>query len=200
MDRRKKNSSLRYLPGIALLLFAAFAVVSTGTAFARYETQINSTANFSVIEPEQFCFGTVDEEGNFTETDELSWKTENGVTSLCFAVSNGSDSDYSERDMEINLRLIASLGLFDGSDSAGLTLSVGEEAYASSAEEIALYSTLYYENGEGWIIRFGDEKGEASWILEGGKHSVIEMTVTAAATDISEVSVIRPQIIADYTD
>lgn len=59
-------------------------------------------------------------------------------------------------------------------------------------------SPLYDIFGDGWVFAFRNEDGtERSWTLEGGKESVLEMTLTLEGAALTDPSLLQLQITAD---
>lgn len=206
MNHLKKNSTLWYSLGLVLLLFAAFAVISTGPAFARYRTEIGKNVTFEVREPEQIVLGTVEKDldgsQKFISSVKPVWETEDGVTSLTMAVANGTNENrFAKADQKIKIRMIGSLGLWsEDSETADVILSAEglENSVKATVSLIAMDTAVYHTNGEGWVFGFYDENGEElSWILEGGEHSFAVLEITVEASAISNPSLLQPQIVAE---
>ena len=209
MDRQK-NSLLRHLLCLALLLCMAALVIATGTTYARYRTDAEAEILFEVKTPSQIIIGTVltDAEGNeeFDPSGILKWKTEGNTATLEIAVSNGS-SGNGVKDQEIKLRLIGGLGLSVGEGTAEVTLKITEDGsekiFYAEAEKILENTALHFEHGDGWVFTFFEENGkEFSRILEGGKSSYIKMSIIVDTTEIDKDLhlMIEPQFIAETID
>ena len=209
MDRQK-NSLLRHLLCLALLLCMAALVIATGTTYARYRTDAEAEILFEVKTPSQIVIGTVltDAEGNeeFDPSGILKWKTEGNTATLEIAVSNGS-SGNSVKDQEIRFRLIGGLGLSVGEGTAEVTLKITEDGsekiFYSEAEKILENTALHFEHGDGWVFTFFDENGkEFSRILEGGKTSYIKMSIIVDTTEIGKEiqDLLEPQFVAETID
>ncbi|MBQ8789670.1 MAG: hypothetical protein IJZ58_09225 [Oscillospiraceae bacterium] len=209
MDRQK-NSLLRHLLCLALLLCMAALVIATGTTYARYRTDAEAEILFEVKTPSQIVIGTVltDAEGNeeFDPSGILKWKTEGNTATLEIAVSNGS-SGNGVKDQEIKLRLIGGLGLSVGEGTAEVTLKITEDGsekiFYAEAEKILENTALHFEHGDGWVFTFFEENGkEFSRILEGGKSSYIKMSIIVDTTEIDKDLhlMIEPQFIAETID
>lgn len=209
MDRQK-NSLLRHLLCLALLLCMAALVIATGTTYARYRTDAEAEILFEVKTPSQIVIGTVstDAEGNeeFDPSGILKWKTEGNTATLEIAVSNGS-SGNSVKDQEIRFRLIGGLGLSVGEGTAEVTLKITEDGsekiFYAEAEKILENTALHFEHGDGWVFTFFEENGkEFSRILEGGKSSYIKMSIIVDTTEIDKENplLIEPQFVAETID
>lgn len=208
---RQKNSSLRHLLCLALLLCMAFAVIATGTAYARYRTDAKAELLFTIRKPAELVIGTVINVDGNEEFDPSGipeeWKTEGNTATLEIAVSNGS-SGNGIKDQEIRFRLIGGLGLSVGEGTAEVTLKITEDGsekiFYSEAEKILENTALHFEHGDGWVFTFFDENGkEFSRILEGGKSSYIKMSIIVDTTEIDKENLnlmIEPQFIAETID
>ena len=209
MDRQK-NSLLRHLLCLALLLCMAALVIATGTTYARYRTDAEAEILFEVKTPSQIIIGTVltDAEGNeeFDPNGIPGWKTEGNTATLEIAVSNGS-SGNGIKDQEIRFRLIGGLGLSVGEGTAEVTLKITEDGsekiFYAEAEKILENTALHFEHGDGWVFTFFDENGkEFSRILEGGKTSYIKMSIIVDTTEIGKEiqDLLEPQFVAETID
>lgn len=209
MDRQK-NSLLRHLLCLALLLCMAALVIATGTTYARYRTDAEAEIIFEVKTPSQIVIGTVltDAEGNeeFDPNGIPGWKTEGNTATLEIAVSNGS-SGNGIKDQEIRFRLIGGLGLSVGEGTAEVTLKITEDGsekiFYAEAEKILENTALHFEHGDGWVFTFFEENGkEFSRILEGGKTSYIKMSIIVDTTEIGKDLhlMIEPQFVAETID
>lgn len=208
MDRQK-NSLLRHLLCLALLLCMAALVIATGTAYARYRTDAKAELLFEIRKPAELVIGTViNVDGNeeFNPEGIQEWKIEGNTATLEIAVSNGS-SGNSVKDQEIRFRLIGGLGLSVGEGTAEVTLKITEDGsekiFYAEAEKILENTALHFEHGDGWVFTFFDENGkEFSRILEGGKSSYIKMSIIVDTTEIDKENplLIEPQFVAETID
>ena len=209
MDRQK-NSLLRHLLCLALLLCMAALVIATGTTYARYRTDAEAEILFEVKTPSQIVIGTVltDAEGNeeFDPNGIPGWKTEGNTATFEIAVSNGS-SGNGVKDQEIRFRLIGGLGLSVGEGTAEVTLKITEDGsekiFYAEAEKILENTALHFEHGDGWVFTFFEENGkEFSRILEGGKSSYIKMSIIVDTTEIGKEiqDLLEPQFVAETID
>ena len=215
MNQRKPNSRTWYLLGFTALLCIALLVMATGTAFARYRAEREAEVNFKVRVPDQVHLGTVasvtDEESGetaevFTPDGQLAWKTKNGVTQLSFAVANGTDeTDYSQRDQKVRLRMIGTLGVWDGTQTTQLSLILpaleegGEEQIVTATVTPFIEGTaLQPTYGDGWLYTFLDEEGEEIyWELPGGALSYITLTVAATGEVPADLNLLQPYVTAE---
>lgn len=206
---RQKNSSLRHLLCLALLLCMAALVIATGTAYARYRTDAKAELLFEIRKPAELVIGTViNVDGNeeFNPEGIQDWKIEGNTATLEIAVSNGTDS-VQAKDQKVRLRLIGGIGLTVGEETAEITLETAEngseKSFKAKSEKITENSALHFEHGDGWIFTFFEENGEEfCWIFEGGKPSYVKMSIKV---DISEIDlenglIIEPQFITEIID
>lgn len=215
MNQRKTNNSPWYSLGLAVLLCVAFLVVATGTTLARYRAEREKGITFAVREPEQICMGTTRaisaEEGTevlpagkevFDPDGVPQWETVEGVTQLSLAVANGiSETEFSEKDQKIRLRLIGTLGLWTETETASIYL-LSEDGSGTKIKAtvtpITKGTALYNTHGEGWIYTFQDAEGEElSWTLAGGELSYISMTVIIEDASLTGDVMLQPQVIGE---
>ena len=188
MNQRTPNRIVWYSLVLILVLCIGFGAISAGTAFARYRTELEKSVTFEVQEPEQISLGTL-EDKTFT-TKEPVWEkveieTEPGKTKTILqmelAMANGtSDTVFSQQDQRVSLRLLGSVGLWDGEAPVVISLLQGKEpSIQATATPIAEGTALYHSFGAGWIFTFQDTEGEElSWNLPGGQFNYVRMTVT----------------------
>lgn len=211
----KKNTSAGYLLCLALLLFAAFIVIATGTAFGRFRTDVDKDITFEIREPLGIEVVTVTDDGSGNEsfdpdgTHEFVVAEDNKTASLEIAVSNGTfsetpgESDYSAYDQKIFIRVIGGNELTVGEKPAELTLFIGDEKFTATAERTAENTLLYYENGSCWIYTFEENGRELFRILEGGKFSRIKLKLVidlSGTGDEHKAFLIEPQFITEKAD
>lgn len=234
MSQRKPNRKAWYSLALSVLLCVGILVLATGTAFARYRAERREDIGFRVRVPDQVHFGTVStvpEETEpedetqatdpaeptgeteppvmvevFTPSEQLKWETEDGVTRLEFAVANGvSEDDYSARDQAVRLRVIGSLGIWNGTKTPTLSLVLPPEE--GSEEEVVVTATvapfaegtaLKMTYGDGWLYTFLDEQGEELfWELPGGELSFITMTIVIEGEVPENLNLLQPQVVAE---
>lgn len=215
MKQRKPNIKAWYSLALVMLLCIGILVTATGTTFARYRAEREKDLIFRVRAPEQIHLGTVTvlEEGDPPVTEEyfepeskLSWVTENNVTLLKFAVANGaSETDHSVRDQKFRLRMIASVGVWNGEKTPVLSLILPPEegstetrTVTATAEPLVEGTALYLAHGQGWLYTFTDSEGEELfWELPGGDLSYIPLTVTIDEAVPDDPSLLQPYVIAE---
>ena len=161
---RQKNSSLWHLLCLALLLCMAFAVIATGTAYARYRTDAKAELLFEIRKPAELVIGTViNVDGNeeFNPEGIQEWKIEGNTATLEIAVSNGTNS-VQAKDQKVRLRLIGGIGLTVGEETAEIinrTKANGGRVFAvgttccRTLESVASFRGKICED-EGWTNIF----------------------------------------------
>ena len=218
MNHRKPNMKMWYSLGLTLLLSLAMLLVATGTAFARYRAERDREITFQVRKPEQIQLGTIsviEKDGDeadlmiFHPSQQLLWKTEDGVTKLEFVVTNGmSVTDYSARTQQVRIRMIGSLGLWNGTAVPEILIIPPQEdgdeeiaAVKATAEPLPEGTSLYYTYGEGWLYTFLDEEGkELTWELKGGRFDYAEILVTIDGQIPDNPSMLQPYVTAEVMD
>lgn len=228
MEQRKLNISLWCMLGIAVVLMVGLLIGSVGTSFARYRAEREETIAFQARAMESIYLGRMEypeEDSVDGETDETVetteqekepvfvadaqnyWVTVDDQTTLDFAVSNGiSEEEFAQEDMQVHIRLIGSLGIWDGEDTVELTLLVPNEDDPEKMDEITAEavrigpeSPLYTAFGDGWVFSFPDEDGEElALVLEGGKQSVIELKLEMENTNFSLTSLLQLQVTGTF--
>ncbi len=216
MKQRKPNIKAWYSLALVMLLCIGLLTVATGTTLARYQAEREKELVFRVRPPEQIHLGTVqivEEESDPPTTKEifepaakLAWVTEKNVTQLKFAVANGvSNTDHSARNQKVHLRMIASVGVWNGEQTPVLTLTLpleeGEtepKTVTATVEPLAEGTALYHTHGQGWLYTFLDEKQEElSWELNGGELSFLSFTVTVDEAVPDDLSLLQPYVVAE---
>lgn len=215
MNQRKPNSRTWYLLGFTALLCIVLLVTATGTAFARYRAEREAEIKFKVRVPDQVHLGTVTTVTEptsgapgevFTPDTQLAWETKNGVTQLRFAVANGnSETDFSARDQRVRLRMIGTLGVWDGTQTTQLSLMLpaleegGEDRIVTATVTPFIEGTaLQLTYGDGWLYTFLDEEGEeVYWELPGGELSYVTLTVAATGEVPENLNLLQPYVMAE---
>ena len=231
MSQRKPNRRIWYSMALSILLCMGILVLATGTAFARYRAERNKDISFRVRVPDQVQLGTVctvpeeTEPENSTQiteptgeteppvmvevfvpSDQLMWETEDGITSLQFAVANGvSEEDHSARDQAVRLRMIGTLGIWNGTQLPTLQLVLPPEegstesvVVTATVQPFAKGTALQLAYGDGWLYAFLDDQGEELlWELPGGDLSYVTMTVLIAGEPPENLNLLQPQVIAE---
>lgn len=213
MKRWKLNISSWYSLGLTALLVISCLVVSTGMAWARYRTEETERIYFKAREPVSVYLGKVEygegnaAEGKFVQTNEGSWElNEGGQLQLRFAVANGtSEAAFEERNQEVYVRIVGSLGIQTVADNISLKLTYPNEenpdtpnVVKATAVRIDPNSTLYSTYGDGWVFTFREEGEELTWTLEGGELSYIEMDLKVEGGTMADTSLLQLQIASRY--
>lgn len=216
MNQRKKNISRWALPMLLLLLVVGCLVVSTGGALARYRAERKEIIEFQVRPPDQVALGKMvkaeDGTESFDATAQGTWETVDGTQQLEFTIANGTGADaFSQENQRIRLRLIGTLGIWDGTGDFTVTLQLPPEDDAEESAEpkkiqatvtrIQPESPMYATFGDGWVFSFFDEEGEElSWLLEGGALNTVTMTLILEGAAENEASLLQLQISGVYAD
>lgn len=200
MNQRKPNRIIWYSLALILVLCMGFAVMSTGTAFARYRSELRKNVTFEVREPEQISLGTLEDKAFTTKAP--AWKTVESETQtimqMDLAVANGtSDTDFSQQNQMVCLRLLGSPGLWNGESAAVITL-IQEDGTTTQAKATPITegTALYHSFGAGWIFTFQDTEGEElSWTLPGGEFTFVSMTVTIENAVMTADSLLQTHVV-----
>ena len=212
MNQRKPNRSLWYTLGLGVLLCIAALVVSTGTTFARYRTEESKDLTFAVRELEQARIGVfrkiTEEEATearpvgtevFQPMETLDLETVNGIQRLQFVIANGEAKDtFSQSDLEVQLRLLATLTFWNGMEPAEIKLTITQSGETETMQAVPTPivegTALYYTHGGGWVYTLQDTEGEITWTLPGGDFSYIDVTVTLENVTAQQEGKLSPQI------
>ncbi len=223
MEQSKMNSTPWLKLGLAVVLVILCLVVATGNTFSRYRTEEGANVEFVVREPLQLHLGLLMEDDSgklvFQQT-QRSWQWVDGNPQLPVVIANGlSTSDCEQRDQKVRVRLMGSLGILTGEETATITLTMPVEAvpedptettsateetsaavepvqqFQATAVPIAKDSPMYASFGDGWVFRFLDEEGEElSWTLPGGQLSWLDMTITLDNGSLVDTSLLQLQV------
>ena len=232
MNRRKKNIS-QWSLGLALLVAVGAILLATGTTLARYRAEFTADVNFSARPASEIRLGKVVQdmlggEATFVADAQTGWELEEDQYRLTFAVSNIiGEKKYAADAQQVYLRLVATPGIWDGTETVKITLlmpseeepettEVTEPTQSSEATEESAETEIHYDQfpatvtrinpesplyetfGDGWVFSFRNEDGtERSWTLEGGKASVLEMILTLEGAALTDPSLLQLQITAN---
>lgn len=217
MNQRKPNSSLWYSLGLGLLLCMAVVVVSTGTAFARYRAERTKELTFSVQDMERIYLGefhtvTAEEATEerpqnttyFREQNTFPLKNQDGILGLDMVVTNGkTESEYSERSQQVQIRILATSGVWTGMEPAPMELTISsqgnpdtEETVKAVAVQIEEGTALFRTFGAGWVYMLKGEDGELSWTLPGGEFSYLNVSVVMSGANPQQNARLEPRITA----
>lgn len=219
MNQRKPNRRAWYSLMLPALLCVGILVLATGATFARYRAERDQEIGFNIQVPDQIHLGTVKsvlqetDSGEeavmadaFTPSSQLTWETEDGVTKLVFAVANGiSKEEYSKRDQVARVRMIGTLGIWDGVQTPTLSLTIPAEA--GNGEELVIEATavpleegttLQHAYGDGWQYAFLDENGEELLLeLPGGELSIVKLVITIEDEVPETLNLLQPLVMAE---
>lgn len=129
MNQRKPNMSPWYALGLAMILMVSALIMATGVTWARYRTEKEETIKFKARTPVTVYLGEVvtgaDGTTTFQQTNGSGWKMVDGQAQLNFAVANGTSAQsFESRDEQVRIRLIGSLGILTGEETATIKLVV----------------------------------------------------------------------------
>lgn len=216
MNRQKQNRTLWLVSALLPILLLGCLIASAGSALARYRAEWKEQIYFTVRPPDQVVLGQMvtAEDGtvSFDPTAQGAWETVDGKQQLKFTMANGtSQEDYSKENQRIRLRLIGTLGIWDGSEEFSVTLQLPPEEDAEDSEKpktveatitrIQEGSPMYTTFGDGWVFSFFDEEEEElSWLLEGGALNTVTMTLILDGVSGNEASMLQLQISGVYSE
>ena len=178
---QKKNTTpaVRKLMLMALL-FLLCVVVMVGVTFARYQEEDSSDLNYNTRKPGAVYLRSDYTDGVLTGENIVWTSTPDGTRTAHFYIGNGiSEADYSDEDLSVSIRLLASLSAagaqVDLSVSDGSSVTTWKSATPVSIREgTPLHSTF----GDGNTYIFYDDNGEELiWNLTGGAFSVLAVQV-----------------------
>lgn len=191
MDQRKLNTGPQLIYGMiccaVALLLCWTATISVGVAYGRYCKTITGAMTFTPESKQQvWIMGQrdVNQVGTELPTD---WKQVGTTTfvrsvSLCVSNSDSSAATIQTEDIAVRIRLYfpesvsgnMPITLQIEGDATEYTVNEGEYLSPSSALGIQ-------KNAGGWIYTFHEATGEELvYVLEGGKVSDINLTLTAS--------------------
>ncbi len=213
MNHRKSNIVRWYTLGLAVLLAVGCLILATGPALARYLVKFDKELQIKPRALHEFVLGTVEEVAIepaaeeaaenaeeaeaqaepetrlvFRKADSNSWRSANGQLSLTFAVANSeSETEYPRDDRHLQLRLVGSLGLWEGNAPMPVTLTVPVEAVSQEAELQVLSETEPTETTEAVTEPAADDP-EAQAEKPAAEAAVTTMTFQGKAVRIREGS------------
>lgn len=218
MNLQKMNKILWYSLGLALLLLAAAMVVSTGTAFARYRQDREAEITMEVKPATQISLGVLREPTEeeaaamggkkdliFDSSITPQWEISGDTCLLRLAVANGvSETEFYKSDLNVTLRLIATLGLWEGEKAADIYLRLpSETAKSEYAEVLAAVSAieagtaLHTTHGDGWVYKFQNAEEEYAWTLSGGEFTCVEVVLVMKNAVPGNASLLQPVVYAE---
>lgn len=186
MNSRKSHISSALTLGLAALLVVGCLIAVIGVSYAHYRTEEKDGILFRPAQTSQVYLGSVDANGDFVYEQSQWMQSGAGCYYLPFAVKS------SQENQQVSIRLVASLGAWEGNGSP-VCLYVDEQPYYASTERIAKGSALYAQFGEGWIFCFLDSSGkELTWEA---LRSFIEMKLDFYGTANADPSLLQLQVI-----
>lgn len=218
MKQMKTNTVLRYLTGLTILLCIAALVVSTGTTFARYRTERSANITFEVQSFLQANIGVWEEVSReeataerragtkiFQPTQFLQWEAVDGGARLHLTIANGvSETDFAHKDMKVTLRVLGTLGLWNGAEAAKLNLHYPSqeepektETMQAAVSPIGEGTPLHQIHGPGWVYTFQNSEGELSWTLKGDQFSYVDLIITVEGAILTESAALQPQVFSE---
>lgn len=207
MGRRKLNM-FPWSVGLVTLMTALCLIGAVRSSYARYQVNQSESIFYTPKTPTQICLGQMvtDENGQtvFDGQTVGSWTQAEGQSNLTFVVANGTGEDsYAEEDQLVQLRLVGSLGVWDGQQTIQVLLRIPKmgnvdvtqplyDEIVGQAERISPESPLYNIFGDGWFFTFPDENGEEmTWLLEGESFSIIPMSITIEGIALTDPSLLQ---------
>lgn len=211
MHRKQRNISRWAALGLSVLAVMAFLILATGSAWARYRSEIDMFLKFKVRTPSAVYVGVIDSNSKiFTIPDTFAWTLADGKQQLDFAVANGRKKDsFDKRDQKFQVRLICSLGIWTGEEPAVIQLKQtganekDEKIYLAEVVPIAQDSVLHHTFGDGWVCRFLDEQGEELyWSLEGGVFDYKTLNLSIVLEDGQTITptLVQLQVISEVEE
>ena len=160
-------------------------MAARGVSVARYRTGEKDGILFRPAHGAQLYLGTVGANGDFVY-EQSQWVQHSAGYCLPFAVKSN------QANQQVSIRLIASLGAWDG-NGIPASLYVDNQFYYASAERIANGSALYAQFGEGWVLRFVSDSGkELTWEVS---QPFVEMNLDFYGTENIDPSLLQLQVI-----
>lgn len=207
MSRRKLNM-FPWSAGLAAVLIVLGLMGAVGVSYARYRINRSESIFYTPRQPEQIYLGQmIDQDNGKTVFDPQkvgSWETVEGKSQLTFAVANGtSGKSYTQQDQQVQIRLVGSLGIWDGEKTVNVLLRAPRKAKPDETEpqfdeirgkatRILKDSPMFSVFGEGWVFTFPDEDGkEMTWLLEGGSLSTISCQILIDGIELTDPSLLQ---------
>lgn len=206
MGRAKIKTGWHRL-GLAVILLMTCLFLAVGTAWARYQTNMDpESIHYVPKSPSSvYLLKSITEAGTVTSfnTFENTWVTSDGQSTLDFYISNSEDGTVPDESQRVTIRLIASSGVKITANTAlQLYLPTRNELWQGTAQPIAEETPLYTTFGPGWVFLFRDEDGrELNWTLEGGTLSYFAAQLTLQNAEVEETSILQLQVSGEmFTD
>lgn len=194
------------LLGLAVLAVLAGLIAAFGISFARYRADYSQALGFQSQRPGQIHLGTLatadEPQGwSFQPQTQGTWQTRDDEHYLELVVANGiSHQDYTHETQNFTLQLVGSLGIWDGTDVADLTLRVYQpepldheyQDFQATASRIQKGTPLYRTYGDGWVFSFLEEGEQVTWTLDGSAFSTVKMTLILDGGQLTHPSLLQP--------
>lgn len=214
MGRRKLNM-FPWSAGLAAVMALLCLIGAVGVSYARYRVDWNEGIFYTPRQPAQVYLGQMvtreDGQIQFDSQAVSSWVAVDNKQRLTFSVANGTSAeDFAQLDQQVQLRLVGSLGIWDGQQTVNVTMYVPREAkpgeippqldtFTAQANRILPDSPLYKTFGDGWVFTFLDEAGEeASWLLEGETLSLVHMSIMIEGVELTDPSLFQLTVTGQY--
>jgi hypothetical protein len=174
-------------------------ILVVGVTWARYQEEQTNYLKYGVRESVPVSLWADYHEATGTLIEgEPAWTFYEGTGTLCFYISNGtSETEYSDADMRVSIRLLGSLAATDA--QVYLFASDGNVAAEWSATPMQIQSgtPLFDTFGSGTAYVFLDEDGsELEWNLEGGSLSVLSVQLDVwNLENISDAALLQLQVV-----
>ena len=214
MGRRKLNM-FPWSAGLAAVMSVLCLMGAVGVSYARYQVNRSDSVFFTPQQSAQVHLGQMaaGEDGQmvFDARAVGKWETVENQSELTFAVANGTSSEeYAQQDQLVQLRLIGSLGVWDGQQTINVMLRVPlqevtdetqpqYEEIPGIATRIPEESPLYKIFGDGWMFTFLDENiEEKTWFLEGDTFSVLQFSIVIEGIELTDPSLFQLTATGSY--
>jgi len=178
---------------LTAVLLLVCMILLVGAAWARYRTEQFSYLNYGLREPDALSLWGYYNPATGQLSGESSWEIADGAGTLDFYISNGTLSDYAEKDKAVSIRLISSLTL----QEIEVWLTVGNEEWEAEVLTIRQGTDIHEKFGEGQVYIFKDVTGkELNWTLDGGALSVLpaQFYVTGLEEQESSITLLQVQV------
>lgn len=186
--------------GLAVILLMTGLFLVVGTAWARYQTNMDpESIHYVPKSPSSvYLLKSITETGAGTSfnTFENTWVTSGGESTLDFYISNSEDGTVPDESQRVTIRLIASSGVkITANTVLQLYLPAKGEIWQGTVQPIAEETPLYTTFGPGWVFLFRDDDGkELNWTLEGGALSCFPAQLILQDAEIQEDSILQLQV------
>lgn len=182
-----------------LLLISILLVV--GTVWARYQARVSQEFDYALKEYSfVYLWHSYNEETESFLNRQSVWQTVGEQKTLDFCVSNGTAESYARDDQRVNVRLLVSLGAWNGTENMTVYLHLPQtgESFQGTVQPIVENSPVHRTFGEGWTITFCNADGEETdWTLKGGELSFWEMQIALQDAQLLDTTLMQLQVIGD---